>query len=80
MKISRLELLLTLWQLLFRESVAEILTGPFTQPAIDAWLSSRCSESGSAIWAFEGALYDPLDGRNICLVEGIDCWLCKGPS
>ena len=72
MKFSRLELLLTLWQLLFRESFAEILTGPFTQPAIDAWLSSRCSESGSAIWAFEGALYDPLDGRNICLVEGIE--------
>ena len=72
MKISRLELLLILWHLLSKQSVAVIQTGPFTPQAVDDWLISRCGESGSAIWAFEGALYDPLDGRTICLVEGIE--------
>jgi hypothetical protein len=47
-------------------------SGPFTPQAIDDWLSARCGETGSAIWAYEGALFDPLDGRKICAVEGIE--------
>lgn len=46
--------------------------GPYTPQQVDHWLDSRCGESGSAIWAYEGALYDPLDGRKICAVEGIE--------
>jgi hypothetical protein len=44
---------------------------PFSNEAINDWLHARCG-GGSAIWTYEGNLYDPLDGRKICQVEGLE--------
>jgi hypothetical protein len=44
---------------------------PFSNEAIQDWLQARCGD-GSAIWTYEGNLYDPLDGRKICQVEGLE--------
>lgn len=44
---------------------------PFSNEAIQDWLYARCG-GGSAIWTYEGNLYDPLDGRKICQVEGLE--------
>lgn len=43
----------------------------FSNEAIDEWIQGRCGD-GSAVWTYEGTLYDPLDGRKICQVEGIE--------
>ena len=38
---------------------------------INDWVQARCGD-GSAVWTYEGTLYDPLDGRKICQVEGLE--------
>lgn len=38
---------------------------------INDWVKARCG-NGSAVWTYEGTLYDPLDGRKICQVEGLE--------
>lgn len=43
----------------------------FSNEAINEFIQGRCGE-GSAIWSYEGTLYDPLDGRKICQVEGLE--------
>jgi hypothetical protein len=43
----------------------------FSNEAIQDWVQARCGD-GSAVWTYEGTLYDPLDGRKICRVEGLE--------
>jgi len=43
----------------------------FSNEIIQEWMQGRCGD-GSAVWAYEGTLYDPLDGRKICQVEGLE--------
>jgi hypothetical protein len=38
---------------------------------VNDWVNARCG-NGSAVWTYEGTLYDPLDGRKICQVEGLE--------
>lgn len=56
--------------LLFLVAVCE--SGPlFSRANVQQWLQARCG-NGAAVWAYEGTLYDPLDGRKICDVEGLE--------
>jgi hypothetical protein len=37
------------------------------------WAEARCGKgSGSAIWAFSGTISDPMNGRKICEVDGVE--------
>lgn len=36
------------------------------------WIRARCGRTGHALWAYQGALYDPLDGRKIANVQGVE--------
>mmetsp|Transcript_6171 Transcript_6171/g.9480 ORF Transcript_6171/g.9480 Transcript_6171/m.9480 type:complete len:120 (-) Transcript_6171:794-1153(-) len=60
-----------LLQLILINNIVESL-GPFSEETIQDWVQARCGGSGSAVWSYEGTLYDPLDGRKICGVEGIE--------
>lgn len=44
------------------------------------WTRSRCGPTGSAIWVYQGALYDPLDGKQIAEVEGLELVRCLAES
>jgi hypothetical protein len=40
---------------------------------IQKWVEARCGmRSGSAIWAFSGTISDPMNGRKICDVDGLE--------
>jgi hypothetical protein len=39
---------------------------------VDDWVSTKCGPTGQQLWKYEGALYDPLDGRRIASVEGLE--------
>lgn len=45
---------------------------PFSKEGIRELLQARCGQTGSAVWKYEGSLYDPMDGRRICGVEGLE--------
>jgi len=36
------------------------------------WLQARSGPTGHAIWAYQGALYDPLNGQKIANVQGLE--------
>lgn len=36
------------------------------------WVRGKCGESGRRLWKYHGALYDPLDGRKVASVEGLE--------
>jgi len=40
------------------------------------WIEARCGPTGNAVWAYQGALYDPLDGKKIAQVEGLELVRC----
>lgn len=39
---------------------------------LQRWLAARCGPTGHSIWVFNGSLYDPLDGKEICAVSGLE--------
>lgn len=45
---------------------------PFSPQKIKDFVSQKCGTTGSAVWVYEGALYDPLDGHKIANVEGLE--------
>lgn len=49
---------------------------PPTDGDLNAWIRARCSDKEFALWAYEGALFDPLDGRRIATVEGLEMVRC----
>jgi hypothetical protein len=36
------------------------------------WVRTKCGTNGRQLWKYHGALYDPLDGRRIATVEGLE--------
>jgi hypothetical protein len=40
------------------------------------WTRARCGPTGNAMWAYQGALYDPLDGKQIAQVQGLELVRC----
>lgn len=41
-------------------------------PLLQAWLRGRCGPTGNGLWVYQGALYDPLDGKKIANVQGLE--------
>ncbi len=44
----------------------------FSPKRLGQWIQQKCGKDGSAVWVYEGALYDPLDGHKIANVEGLE--------
>ena len=44
----------------------------FSPKRLEQWIQQKCGNDGSAVWVYEGALYDPLDGHKIANVEGLE--------
>ena len=51
---------------------------------LTSWLQARCGNSDEsdnvALWVYEGALFDPLEGRKIANVEGLELVRCVASS
>jgi hypothetical protein len=52
--------------------VDQISPGSATGNDVNDWIQARCSEDGVALWVYEGVLVDPLEGRKIANVEGLE--------
>lgn len=46
--------------------------GPFGPEAVRAFVRNRCGPEGASVWTFEGELVDPLSGRPLARVEGVE--------
>jgi hypothetical protein len=47
---------------------------------LQEWTRSRCGPTGNAVWVYQGALYDPLDGKQIAEVHGLELVRCLAES
>ncbi len=45
---------------------------PIGTSIVADWVYAKCGTSGKQLWKYEGALFDPLDGRRIASVEGLE--------
>jgi hypothetical protein len=39
---------------------------------LQTWIDARCGPNGHAVWAYSGSLFDPLNGKKIANVEGLE--------
>lgn len=53
-------------------SCARASSSPFAPQRIKDWIRTKCGNDGLAVWVYEGALYDPLDGTKIANVQGLE--------
>lgn len=65
--------------LLLVAAFSEGSSSSFSPQRVRDWIQTRCGE-GSAVWVYEGALYDPLDGHKIANVEGLELVRYVGDS
>jgi len=63
--------------------VAEGVIGPVMATSsskdesyLQSFLRARCGPTGNAVWVYRGALYDPLDGKKIANVQGLELVRC----
>ena len=45
---------------------------PIGSSLVADWVKGKCGESGERLWRYHGSLYDPLDGRKVATVEGLE--------
>ena len=60
------------WLFIHAITIVVQIATPCSSEAIRSWIEARCGERGSAVWMYEGTLSDPVDGRTICHVEGLE--------
>lgn len=77
MAVSRTKLLVWLaFCLAEATAITNYNNAPFSTESIEEWLKARCGaendDDESAIWKYEGSLIDPLNGRRICGVQGME--------
>ena len=65
--------------LLLVAALSEGSSSPFSPQKVRDWIQVRCGD-GSAVWVYEGTLYDPLDGHKIANVEGLELVRYVGDS
>ena len=54
-------------------STASVSPGqPIGSSIVADWVKGKCGETGQRLWRYHGALYDPLDGRKVATVEGLE--------
>jgi hypothetical protein len=64
-------------RVLFAIIVATIISKATARTSnLQDWIKARCGSSGHAIWSFQGALYDPLNGNKIANVQGLELVRC----
>ena len=45
---------------------------PIGTSMVADWVNTKCGPRGKQLWKYEGGLYDPLDGRLVANVEGLE--------
>lgn len=45
---------------------------PIGSSMVADWVKEKCGTSGQQLWKYHGSLYDPLDGRKVASVEGLE--------
>jgi hypothetical protein len=78
---GRISMVLSLCLIVTLEAKKNVESIPATQTSKNGddlrdWIRARCSDKGVAIWVYEGALFDPLQGRRIASVEGLELVHC----